>query len=366
MDNMENKNENVQDQQNATVDGEYSFFYGHKPEDEQSNSQQAPKAEPEVPKADKKPFWKKPGTMVAGLLVAAMLAGFGGSAIGNAVFGGSGGGTTVNEGKRPTSVINTASIDTSKQMTAAEVYAKNVNSTVGITTQVTTNYWGYTTQSAASGSGFIYSSDGYILTNFHVIESASSIKVTLYDGTSYDAKLVGYDESNDIAVLKIDAENLTPVTIGDSDNLNVGDSVIAIGNPLGELEFTSTFGHVSALDRLITTEEGGSAINMFQIDAAVNSGNSGGPVYNTRGEVIGIVTAKYSSSGVEGLGFAIPINDAASIANDLITKGYVTGKAHMGVRIDQRYTSAYSQYYNMPEGASSPSSARARSKAIPT
>ena len=114
MDNMENKNENVQDQQNAPVDGEYSFFYGHKPEDEQSDSQQAPKAEPEMPKADKKPFWKKPGTMVAGLLVAAMLAGFGGSAIGNAVLGGSGGGTTVNEGKRPTSVINTASIDTSK------------------------------------------------------------------------------------------------------------------------------------------------------------------------------------------------------------------------------------------------------------
>lgn len=246
MDNMENKNENVQDQQNAPVDGEYSFFYGHKPEDEQSNSQQTPKAEPEMPKADKKPFWKKPGTMVAGLLVAAMLAGFGGSAIGNAVFGGSSGGTTVNEGKRPTSVINTASIDTSKQMTAAEVYAKNVNSTVGITTQVTTNYWGYTTQSAASGSGFIYSSDGYILTNFHVIESASSIKVTLYDGTSYDAKLVGYDESNDIAVLKIDAENLTPVTIGDSDNLNVGDSVIAIGNPLGELTFSLTSGAVSA------------------------------------------------------------------------------------------------------------------------
>lgn len=100
---------------------------------------------------------------------------------------------------------------------------------------VTTNYWGYTTQSAASGSGFIYSSDGYILTNFHVIESASSIKATLYDGTSYDAKLVGYDESNDIAVLKIDAENLTPVTIGDSDNLNVGDSVIAIGNPSASL-----------------------------------------------------------------------------------------------------------------------------------
>ena len=353
MDNMENKNENVQDQQNAPVDGEYSFFYGHKPEDEQSNSQQAPKAEPEMPKADKKPFWKKPGTMVAGLLVAAMLAGFGGSAIGNAVFGGSSGGTTVNEGKRPTSVINTASIDTSKQMTAAEVYAKNVNSTVGITTQVTTNYWGYTTQSAASGSGFIYSSDGYILTNFHVIESASSIKVTLYDGTSYDAKLVGYDESNDIAVLKIDAENLTPVTIGDSDNLNVGDSVIAIGNPLGELTFSLTSGAVSALDREVTMSNN-VTMNLIQTDCAINSGNSGGALFNLYGEVIGITNAKYSSSGssseasIDNIGFAIPIDQVRSIFESIITNGYIV-KPYIGVTVSD--VSSESQSYGLPQGA---------------
>ena len=353
MDNMENKNENVQDQQNAPVDGEYSFFYGHKPEDEQSNSQQAPKAEPEMPKAEKKPFWKKPGTMVAGLLVAAMLAGFGGSAIGNAVFGGASGGTTVNEGKRPTSVINTASIDTSKQMTAAEVYAKNVNSTVGITTQVTTNYWGYTTQSAASGSGFIYSSDGYILTNFHVIESASSIKVTLYDGTSYDAKLVGYDESNDIAVLKIDAENLTPVTIGDSDNLNVGDSVIAIGNPLGELTFSLTSGAVSALDREVTMSNN-VTMNLIQTDCAINSGNSGGALFNLYGEVIGITNAKYSSSGssseasIDNIGFAIPIDQVRSIFESIITNGYIV-KPYIGVTVSD--VSSESQSYGLPQGA---------------
>ena len=234
-----------------------------------------------------------------------------------------------------------------------EIASKQV---VGVTTEVTyTNFFGQTSSSAVSGSGFIITDDGYILTNYHVIETAYQSKyavtVITHDGTRYDATIVGVESSNDIAVLKIDATGLTPATLGNSDNLAVGDDVCAVGNPLGELEFTSTFGHVSALDRLITTEEGGSAINMFQIDAAVNSGNSGGPVYNTRGEVIGIVTAKYSSSGVEGLGFAVPINDAASIANDLITKGYVTGKAYMGVRIDQRYTSAYSQYYNMPEGA---------------
>ena len=150
---------------------------------------------------------------------------------------------------------------------------------------------------------------------------------------------------------KIDAIGLKPVSFGNSDSLSVGDLVYAVGNPLGELDFSMSTGHVSALDRAITSDESGVAINMFQIDAAVNSGNSGGPVYNAAGEVVGIVTAKYASTGVEGLGFAIPINDAVKIASDLITKGYVTGKAYMGVQIDQRYNSLYSQYYNMPLGA---------------
>ena len=353
MDNMENKNENAQEQQNAPVDGEYSFFYGHKPKEEQSSTQdEAVKAEPGTPKAEKKPFWKKPSAMVAGVLVAAMLAGFGGSAIGNAVFGGSNGGTTVYEGKRPTTVINTASIDTSKQMTAAEVYAENVNSTVGITTQVTTNFWGYTTQSAASGSGFIYSSDGYIITNYHVIESASSIKVTLYDGKSYDAQLVGYDESNDVAVLKIDAKDLTPVTIGDSGNLNVGDSVIAIGNPLGELTFSLTSGAVSALDREVTMSNN-VTMELIQTDCAINSGNSGGALFNLYGEVIGITNAKYSGSSgsgasIDNIGFAIPINSVRSIVDSIIEKGYVA-KPYIGVMVADVSDEAKS--YGTPAGA---------------
>ena len=353
MDNMENKNENAQEQQNTPVDGEYSFFYGHKPENEQTEAQSdAPKTEPEMPKAEKKPFWKKPGAMIAGVLVAAMLAGFGGSAIGNAVFGGSSGGTTVYEGKRPTTVINTANIDTSKQMTAAEVYAKNVNSTVGITTQVTTNYWGYTTQSAASGSGFIYSSDGYIITNYHVIESASSIKVTLYDGMSYDAQLIGYDESNDVAVLKIDAKDLTPVTIGDSSNLNVGDSVIAIGNPLGELTFSLTSGAVSALDREVTMSNN-VTMELIQTDCAINSGNSGGALFNLYGEVIGITNAKYSGSSgsgasIDNIGFAIPINSVRSIVDSIIEKGYVA-KPYIGVMVSDVSDEAIS--YGTPAGA---------------
>lgn len=238
----------------------------------------------------------------------------------------------------------------------AAIYDQACSEVVGITTEVTyTNFFGQTSSSAVSGSGFIVSEDGYILTNYHVIEYAYkgnyAVTVMLHDGTRYEASIVGVEDCNDIAVLKIDASGLDPVAFGDSDKLSVGDDVYAVGNPLGELEFSMTTGHVSALDRLITTDESTEAINMFQIDAAVNSGNSGGPVYNANGEVVGIVTAKYSDTGVEGLGFAIPINDAVKIAEDLINKGYVTGKAYMGVSIDERYNSMYSQYYNMPIGA---------------
>ncbi len=262
---------------------------------------------------------------------------------------------TLSIGSQTSSTPAPVSTTTTAKPVAA-IYDQACNEVVGITTEVTyTNFFGQTSSSAVSGSGFIVSPDGYILTNYHVIEYAYkgnyAITVMLHDGTRYEASIVGVEDCNDIAVLKIDASGLDPVTFGDSDKLSVGDDVYAVGNPLGELEFSMTTGHVSALDRLITTDESSEAINMFQIDAAVNSGNSGGPVYNANGEVVGIVTAKYSDTGVEGLGFAIPINDAAKIANDLITKGYVTGKAYMGVSIDERYNSMYSQYYNMPIGA---------------
>lgn len=357
MDNMDNNNNNnINGESSEPVDGEYRIFYGHKPEEEQTSAEtasyEAPKAtKPPKESFFKKPFWKKPGVMIAGVLVVALLAGFGGSAIGNAVFGSSGN-TTVYQGKRETSVINTVDVDTSKQMTAAEVYAANVNSTVGITTQVTTNYWGYTTQSAASGSGFIYSSDGYILTNYHVIESASSIKVTLYDGTSYDATLVGFDESNDVAVLKISAENLTPVTLGDSDNLNVGDSVVAIGNPLGELTFSLTSGAVSALDREVTLSSN-VTMELIQTDCAINSGNSGGALFNLYGEVIGITNAKYSGSSssgasIDNIGFAIPINTVKPIVESIIEKGYVS-KPYIGVMVGD--VSDEAKNYGTPAGA---------------
>ena len=247
-------------------------------------------------------------------------------------------------------------VSSGSALTAAQLYEQACEQVVGITTEVTyTNFFGMNSSSAVSGTGFIVSSDGYILTNYHVIELAAQnskdVNVILRDGTRYVASIVGYEKYNDVAVLKIDAEGLTPVTFGNSSSIAVGDLVYAVGNPLGELDFSMSTGHVSALDRLITSDESGVAINMFQIDAAVNSGNSGGPVYNAAGEVIGIVTAKYASTGVEGLGFAIPINDAVSIANDLITKGYVSGKAYMGVSVDQGYNSMYAQYWGMPLGA---------------
>ena len=244
-------------------------------------------------------------------------------------------------------------------LSGSAIYTLGCEQTVAVTTEITvTNFFGMQTTTPVSGSGFIVTSDGYIVTNYHVIEDAYKggydVTVLMYDGTSYPAEIVGVEEQNDVAVLKIDAEGLSPATLGNSDEMQVGETVYAIGNPLGELNFTMTSGMVSALDRNITTanSQTGQKVtnNMFQIDAAVNSGNSGGPVYNEKGEVIGIVTAKYSSTGVEGLGFAIPINDAVSIINDLISKGYVTGKASFGIPVTT-VDSSVAQYYNMVEGA---------------
>ena len=292
---------------------------------------------------------KKTTVLVAVGLVLALLMGLLGSAIGNSLFGK--GSTTIYEGQRESSVIDVSKIDTGKLMTPAEVYAANVNSTVGITTSVTTNFWGFQTTSAASGSGFILTGDGYVLTNYHVIESSNSISVTLYDGKSYDAVLIGYDESSDIAVLKIDAEGLTPVVLGDSDNLNVGDSVVAIGNPLGELTFSLTSGAVSALNREITLSNS-VTMNLIQTDCAINSGNSGGALFNLYGEVIGITNAKYSGSGsgasIDNIGFAIPINHVRGIIESIIENGYVA-KPYIGVNVSD--VSEETMSYGLPAGA---------------
>ena len=262
-------------------------------------------------------------------------------------------GTTMYVGERQTEKVNTARTDTSEKLTPREVYAQNVNSTVGITTSITTNYWGYQTTSAASGSGFILTEDGYILTNYHVIENSSSVQVTTYDNTAYSASIVGYDKSNDIAVLKIDATGLTPVVLGSSDDLYVGDEVMAIGNPLGELTFSLTVGYVSALDREVTLSSG-TTMDLIQTDAAINSGNSGGALFNLYGEVIGITNAKYSSSSssstasIDNIGFAIPINHVLSIVKSIIEKGYIS-KPYVGVSVSD--VNQQTQLYGIPAGA---------------
>ena len=311
------------------------------------------------PQKEKKKGWTS-GKIVALALSCSLLGGAvgaGGVVLGNQVFSRPLEEARENisnllEGNRESAIIDISKIDTTKQMTPAEVYATNVNSTVGITTSITTNFWGYQTTSAASGSGFIFTDDGYILTNFHVVEDSNSITVTLYNGKTHDAKLIGYDESNDVAVLKIEAKDLTPVVLGDSDNLNVGDGVVAIGNPLGELTFSLTSGTISAKDRAITMS-GGNTMRLMQTDCAINSGNSGGALFNLYGEVIGITNAKYSSSSnseasIDNIGFAIPINKARSIAQSIIEKGYVS-KPYIGVSVTT--VSAETQSYGLPKGA---------------
>ncbi|MBE6975605.1 MAG: trypsin-like serine protease [Ruminococcaceae bacterium] len=232
------------------------------------------------------------------------------------------------------------------------MYAQNVNAVVAISNQATTNIYGQITETASSGSGFIITENGYVVTNYHVAEGATKLTVILHNGTEYDAKLVGYDSANDVAVLKVDATGLPFVKLGKSDDLIVGDQVVAIGNPLGELTNSLTVGYVSAIERSIKT--GGALINMIQADVAINSGNSGGPLFNMKGEVVGITTAKYSGTSgsgatIEGISFAIPVDDVAKKVNDLVNYGYITG-AYLGVSVSDT-DPTYAEYFGIPAGA---------------
>ena len=230
----------------------------------------------------------------------------------------------------------------------AEVYAANNGAVVSIANEYTTqNIYGQVSSHASSGSGFIVDPDGYIVTNYHVVKGAQTLTVTLASGDSYPAELVGGDEDNDVALLKIEGSGFATCKVGDSDTLRVGEMVAAIGNPLGELTNTLTVGYISALDREINTD--GTPINMLQTDAAINSGNSGGPLFDMYGNVVGITTAKYASSSIEGLGFAIPVNDAMYIVYDLMEYGYVTSRPYMGVSI-RDLDSVTASYYSLPVG----------------
>jgi len=240
-------------------------------------------------------------------------------------------------------------------MNLSEIYAAYANSCVCITTTAVVQQGWYQYQASGAGSGFIISEDGYIVTNYHVIDGARSITVTLNDGSQHEAKLIGGEETNDVAVLKIDnIAGLTPVVLGDSDDLVVGETVCTIGNALGSLSFSQTSGGVSATDRSVTMSDG-SVINMIQTDCTINSGNSGGPLFDSYGRVVGITSAKYSNNGdsssasIEGIGFAIPINDVISIITDYIQYGYVTGRPYMGISCAD-VTSQYQQVFGWPAG----------------
>ena len=242
--------------------------------------------------------------------------------------------------------------DSGKTLTAQEVYGINVDAVCGIATEVTTNVFGQTASTAVVGSGFVLTEDGYVVTNNHVVEGTDNVSVKLHDGSTYPAEVVGGDSLSDVALLKIEAEGLSHVAVGDSDAIAVGEGCIAIGNPLGELTFTMTHGYISATDREINVD--GTPINMMQTDAAINSGNSGGPLFDMNGNVIGITAAKYSgqtASGttIEGIGFAIPIDDALRIVYDLQKYGYVTGRAYLGVTVRDLDADTASDY-GLPVG----------------
>jgi len=260
-----------------------------------------------------------------------------------------GGSPTHQNGEGVTAPINMLT----QGMSSQDIYDMAVTQVVGITIEVPTSspFGNPNSSSTSSGSGFIISSDGYILTNYHVIESAYlnniPLTVSLSDGTEYLAEIIGFEASNDVALIKIEATGLNPAIIANSDNIRVGQPVYAIGNPFGNLVYTMTDGIVSALDREVTVD--GKIISTFQFSAAVNRGNSGGPVYDANGEVLGIVTAKLIRNDVEGIGFAIPINDAIEIASGLIEHGYIAGRPLIGITA-QTVSSGHAEYYGWVVG----------------
>ena len=285
------------------------------------------------PWEEKKPKKNRLGMKLAALaLVCALIGGATGAGITHHAVTSAHGSTEIAVSDRQVAEVQTVKVDGKKQLTMPEVYAANVNSVVSINVSTTTNVFGRTTESAASGSGFFITKDGYILTNYHVIEGASTVKVTTYDGTTYNAAVIGGDKDYDIAVIKVEGTGFQPVVIGKSGSVQIGETVAAVGNPLGELTFSMSQGIVSCVNRAINVD--GKPFNMIQVDCSINPGNSGGPLFNSYGEVIGIVSAKYSSysnTTVEGIGFAIPIDDVLAMVKDIMTNGYVTNKAYIGI-----------------------------------
>ena len=290
---------------------------------------------PGAPMGGGEPPRKKRGIgkkVLAGVLALVLVAAvsFGGGFAGYLVASKNGGQTVMYQAASGGSATSTSSTGGSLSDVAGAV----TPSVVVVTTEqiVTDNYfWGGQQVLSGAGSGVILTTDGYIVTNYHVVEGAQQITVTLHDDSTYTATVVGSDQQSDIALLKIDADGLTPAVLGDSDNVQVGEVVIAVGNPMGTLGGTVTDGIVSALNRDISVE--GNEMTLMQTSAAISPGNSGGGLFNTNGELIGIVNAKYSDEDAEGLGFAIPVNAMKTVVQDLLENGYVTGRPALGITV---------------------------------
>ena len=300
---------------------------------------------PQKPKKPKKPH--KALKFAAGFLAVVMVS-FGSGYLGSTLGGGaaSSGNSAMTEKTVSAPVINTSSSSqTGEESVVEKVAAATANSVVEITTEgVQTDEFYRQQIVSGAGSGVVISADGYIVTNNHVIENANKITVTMRDGTQYDATLVGTDKKTDIAVIKVKASGLQTAVFGDSSTLKIGEDAIAIGNPLGQLGGTVTNGIISALDREITID--GQAMTLLQTNAAINPGNSGGGLFNEKGELVGIVNAKSGGTNVEGLGFAIPVNTAKPVIDDLIQYGYVQGRIALGfstVDINDAITAMYYQ-----------------------
>ena len=330
--------------QNGGFDRESgTYHYSYTPQYSVPSSGEAPKNK------------SRRGIKAVALILCCALVG-GGAGVGGAALyhsmsgGGSSAPVTIYQNTSHPTAVEVHQADGLTPMSLSEIYASYADSCVCVTTTKTVQQGFYQYQVSGAGSGFIISEDGYIVTNYHVIEGATSIKVTLNDGSQFDARLIGGEETNDVAVLKIDGiTGLKPVVLGDSDDLVVGETVCTIGNALGTLSFSQTSGGVSATDRSVTMSDG-TVISMIQTDCTINSGNSGGPLFDSYGRVVGITSAKYSNNGdssqasIEGIGFAIPINDVIGIITDYIQYGYVTGRPYLGITcadITQQYMNAF-------------------------
>lgn len=288
-----------------------------------------PEATPPLPPKKKKAgMFRKSLAVVTACAIFSFSAAFAGATLGKrqSDTGSTSGNSVIYQSVARTSINDS----TSEVLSVADIAEMASVSVVEITTetvQTGSRFGQYVSEGA--GSGVIITTDGYIVTNNHVIDGATNISVRLKNGISYDATLVGKDSQTDLAVLKIDVNELTPAVLGNSSTLAVGDLAVAIGNPLGELGGTVTDGIISALDREITID--GENMTLLQTSAAINPGNSGGGLFNEAGELIGIVNAKSSGSDVEGLGFAIPIDAAKPVITQLMENGYVSGRPSIGV-----------------------------------